>query len=418
MSYQFAHLNVYSRKADKTGVNTDFVFGEVMRVAGCCDHVEHPQPPVLVYGMDVPALKTLHDGMAGVATSTNAKGQRRGIRKDQKTLATIILSHPGDQPGIAPVGEWQERSIRWLKDKYGDDLKTVVRHDDEAHPHLHAYLLPQDAEMRAASFHPGMKAKAAVTRRGASIEENRAGDKAYRQAMREWQDDYHQAVGVPCGLLRIGPSRRRLSRADYMNEKQQAQRVREAQAYASGVDDIRTDIEQEREINTQDAKFNAKIREKNKTDRAEIERLESSYNERETYALAKRLAEENQVFDQMEHALYASICDQHERARKTKADKDYAMLAGSCEAVRMTRIKTGVGATRLWEAVLSIIKQVRQETPDKFRMFFGFSVKKKQPEQEKPPQVQEKTAPVQEANPPREEVKPDEVRRKSPSMGM
>lgn len=34
MSYQFAHLNVYSRKADKTGVNTDFVFGEVMREDG------------------------------------------------------------------------------------------------------------------------------------------------------------------------------------------------------------------------------------------------------------------------------------------------------------------------------------------------------------------------------------------------
>ena len=178
MSYQFAHLNVYSRKADKAGVNTDFVFGEVMREDGFCNHVEHPEVPILAHGMSVADLKRLHDDRASEAKMTNAKGQTRSIRKDQKTLCTVILSHPGEADGVASVDEWQARSIEWLKNKYGDDLKTVVRHDDESYPHLHAYILPRDAEMKASALHPGMSAKSAIVQRGASIEENRLGDKA------------------------------------------------------------------------------------------------------------------------------------------------------------------------------------------------------------------------------------------------
>ena len=226
MSYQFAHLNMYSRKADGTGVGTDFVFGEVMREPGFCYHVEHPEEPILVYGMSVPDLKSLHDDRASKAKTTNVKGQRRGIRKDQKTLATVILSHPGDADGVASVDEWQARSIEWLKAKYGDDLKTVIRHEDESYPHLHAYILPSGDEMRAMDYHPGMIAKNVIVKRGDGKEQNKAGDRAYRQAMREWQDDYYENVGLACGLTRIGPGRRRLSKAAHNAEKAQAVRAR------------------------------------------------------------------------------------------------------------------------------------------------------------------------------------------------
>jgi hypothetical protein len=256
MSYQFAHLNVYSRKADKTGVNTDFVFGEVMRVAGCCDHVEHPEEPVLAYGMSVADLKRLHDERAGEARTTNAKGQSRSIRKDQKTLVTVILSHPGDADGVASVDEWQARSIEWLKAKYGDDLKTVVRHNDESYPHLHAYILPAGADMKAAEYHPGMSAKSAIVGRGASIEENRLGDRAYRQAMREWQDDYYDNVGRVCGLTRIGPGGRRLSKAAHNAEKLQAKRLREAMSYENEIKEKqRSLVKDELALNIQASKL-------------------------------------------------------------------------------------------------------------------------------------------------------------------
>ena len=256
MSYQFAHLNVYSRKADKTGVNTDFVFGEVMREAGFCNHVEHPEEPVLAYGMSVADLKRLHDERAGEARTTNAKGQSRSIRKDQKTLVTVILSHPGDADGVASVDEWQARSIEWLKAKYGDDLKTVVRHNDESYPHLHAYILPAGAEMKAAEYHPGMSAKSAIVGRGASIEENRLGDRAYRQAMREWQDDYYDNVGRVCGLTRIGPGGRRLSKAAHNAEKLQAKRLREAMSYENEIKEKqRSLVKDELALNIQASKL-------------------------------------------------------------------------------------------------------------------------------------------------------------------
>lgn len=252
MAYQFAHLEVYSRKADKTGVNTDFVFGEVQRHDGFCNHVDHPEEPKLVYGMSVDDLKKLHDERASSAKTTNAKGQTRSIRKDQKTLATVILSHPGEEENqdVASVAEWQRRSIQWLRNKYGDDLKTVVRHNDESYPHLHAYILPSDSEMKASALHPGMSAKSAIVQRGASIEENRMGDKAYRQAMREWQDDYYENVGLACGLTRIGPGRRRLSKAAHNAEKAQSLRARAVMNSVDAVEKRCNEMKESAKANT------------------------------------------------------------------------------------------------------------------------------------------------------------------------
>ena len=227
MAYQFAHIETYSRKPNKHGVGTQFIFDEASRrTPAACKHIEHPAPPELVFGMGLDDLEREHDARAAAATMTNQKGQVRSIRKDQKTLACIVLSHPGDGDGIAPVSEWQRRSVRWLQKRYGDRLKTVVRHDDESHPHLHAYLLPEGSQMLARTLHAGEAAKAEFMSGKAGKDANKAGDQAYRKAMREWQDDYFRSVGVPCGLARIGPGQRRLSRSAWQAEQQAVQQVR------------------------------------------------------------------------------------------------------------------------------------------------------------------------------------------------
>ena len=51
---------------------------------------------------------------------------------------------------------------------------------------------------------------------------NKMGDRAYRAAMRGWQDRYWESVGLPCGQTRLGPGRRRLTRAGHEAEKAQA----------------------------------------------------------------------------------------------------------------------------------------------------------------------------------------------------
>lgn len=143
----------------------------------------------------------------------------------------MVLSHPylweevrANSAQAAEIEVWEQRSITWLRAKYGDQLLSVVRHTDEAHPHLHAFLLPDDPEMRAKSLHPGHTAKAEA-RAKAEAEgldakaSNKLGDRAYCEALRAWQDDYFEAVGAPCGLTRLGPGRRRLTRGQWQAEK-------------------------------------------------------------------------------------------------------------------------------------------------------------------------------------------------------
>ena len=49
--------------------------------------------------------------------------------------------------------------------------------------------------------------------------------KAYIAAMKNLQDDYYEAVGKPCGLLRVGPRLARKSTKEYAAEKKQAKRL-------------------------------------------------------------------------------------------------------------------------------------------------------------------------------------------------
>lgn len=76
-------------------------------------------------------------------------------------------------------------------------------------------------------LHPGLIAMQGRTKELAGsgwseIEICRAGNKAYCQAMRGWQDDFHLGVFRRAGLLRIGPRRLRLDRPEYEGAKKAA----------------------------------------------------------------------------------------------------------------------------------------------------------------------------------------------------
>lgn len=237
MAYQFVHIEVYSRRGSK-GRSVDYVLDEADRRPGAHPHVLQPRPPTVVHGMSIEQVRTMHHTQAGKARQSLANGKDRAIRQDQNTLLTVILSHPAltaelQDPGkAADVGLWQERSMAWLKAQHGDRLVSVIRHDDESHPHLHAYVLPDDPAMKATALHPGYAAKAAALNGRSGKEANKEGDRAYRDAMRQWQDRYWADVGLPCGLTRIGPGRRRLDRKAWRAEKQAAEAVLESQKAA------------------------------------------------------------------------------------------------------------------------------------------------------------------------------------------
>ncbi|MGR9310699.1 plasmid recombination protein [Rhizobium leguminosarum] len=235
MGYQFIHLETYSRKADAKGRSTDFIFAEASRKPEASVHVPNPLPPVVVYGVGIEAVQGMHDAATAAATINVMGGHVRKLARDKKTLHTVVASHPftmdeirADPAKQREAEEWEKRTISWLRSQYGDDLKSVIRHEDESHYHLHAYVVPVDEPgMSALKYHPGVSAKREIMAVGPAQGEDAKGlskraDKAYKAAMREWQDSYHEAVAVPCGLTRLGPQRRRLSREEWQREQVQA----------------------------------------------------------------------------------------------------------------------------------------------------------------------------------------------------
>ncbi|MBD9385680.1 hypothetical protein IB237_00695 [Agrobacterium sp. AGB01] len=238
MAFQFVHLESYSRKPDSKGRSTGFVLAEARRDPAASIHVPSPGTPVVIYGVTPEQVESLHDKTADAARTTPRAGKPRKIRVDQHTLLAVVASHPhtveevhADPRKRAEVERWEELTVAWLQRLYGDALVSVIRHEDESHWHLHAYVLPQAPDMKAATLHPGQMAKAEVMAVGPGVDEdskilNRRGDQAYRAAMRVWQDSYFDTVGVKCGLTRLGPARRRLTREQWQAERTQAKALR------------------------------------------------------------------------------------------------------------------------------------------------------------------------------------------------
>jgi len=248
MGYQFVHLESFCRKGDGKGRSTSFVLAEARRDPKASVHVANPAPPVVVFGVGVAEVEALHDAAADAARTVPKTGKPRKLRQDHKTLHTVVASHPytmeevrADPAKQAEVEVWEKRTIGWLRSQYGRDLKSVIRHEDESHYHIHAYVVPtDDPEMRALRHHPGVVAKRAVMAAGLSDGENtkaqsKRGDREYKAAMRTWQNSYHGLVGIPCGLARLGPRRRNLPRGEWQRETAQAKALQAALDRAAAV---------------------------------------------------------------------------------------------------------------------------------------------------------------------------------------
>ena len=230
MGFQFAHIETHarvrSRKAGKKASRPiSEILAEVERQPGSCPHVADPQPPTLDHGGSVAELRAEIDRRCEAGKSEN---DGKAIRKDQRVMMSLVASNPRttaelEDPEVRREYEaWKLRNVNWAKAwafKQGGELITGLEHTDEVHPHLHFYILPNAGVMvRADALHPGKAATAAAGGPGA------VRDQAYRVAMRQRQDDYHVAVGLPSGLTRIGPGRRRLSRAEWKVEQVEAKR--------------------------------------------------------------------------------------------------------------------------------------------------------------------------------------------------
>lgn len=244
MGFQFIHIEAYSRVGSQQKNQTkkrsaSDIAGEAERMEGYCDHVSNPKAPAILYG--VSPSSAVKQATAWADTVKDSIG--RGLRKDALCLLAGVVSISNDD-----ASSWEDhrdRSVNWLKAKFGDRLISVIEHTDEKHPHIHFYCVPKAGE-KFSELHPGHKASSKV--KDIKSKQNAA----YIEAMRQFQDDFHKDVACKVGLSRLGPGKRRLARGEWKAEQAQFKAIADARRSANR--SVQKANKQLKEINTQMAK--------------------------------------------------------------------------------------------------------------------------------------------------------------------
>ncbi|MEX9691703.1 plasmid recombination protein [Providencia rettgeri] len=225
--YQFIHIETYSKVSAKKkieknynketkGRNVSEIIAEATRKQDYCDHVaivRTPEPPILLYGVEPEKLIELTDDYFNNTKLTNANGVVRGLRKDSHVLLAGIISLNREVEDI--WDDYKKDAVEWLKAKYGHKLKCVIEHTDEKNPHIHFYCV-QDNGVSFDLLHDGKKAFSAV---GGKLKYKK--EIAFKNAMREFQDEFYNNVSLKYGLMRTGPRRGRYSNQEYKARKNQ-----------------------------------------------------------------------------------------------------------------------------------------------------------------------------------------------------
>lgn len=289
--FQFAHIDWYSQKgAPKRAAFTSShgaqrgrgwsnaeILAEATRQPGHCGHVQAPTPPTICHG-SVPLVEDAIDAYVAAQTvkvkTKSGEEVTRKARADSPSMAAGVISFPRDR--IAEWPAFRDHAIEQLKQKHGDRLRCVLEHLDEAHPHLHFYLVPEPGE-RFGVVHDGYEA----SREARKQPENKIRT-AFNDAMSRWQDWVNDAICSPFGLARVGPARRRMSRkawkADEVERLEAREREvadREAQVTAAQVkaDKLLQGLERRSQLMIQEKALLATnaIKDRQKLDRLQAE---------------------------------------------------------------------------------------------------------------------------------------------------
>lgn len=258
--YQFARMESYSvqgapgkksnepkfRKSGERAWTAQEVLDEAERKPWASFHVNPGGlPPQILPGTvsSFAAARAAHEKASTVKEVYVRKGKKakRKLRSDARTLYSSVVSLPTLTVDALADPELREECVALLAAAMEHERKTVekaggvllmgVIHWDE--DHVHAHYLAIDPQLgRVDTLHPGRAAKIAFNEAHAAdkVKNPKAlgqgANRAYRAAMRQWQDDFYEAVFDGAGLLRFGPKRYRMTRAEY----QKALAVKDRQA--------------------------------------------------------------------------------------------------------------------------------------------------------------------------------------------
>jgi len=211
--YQFIHYETYNAAEARNIIN------EGLRVVGFAPHVQNPQKPKIMYGsvdnladkIDVLKNKTKRK-ITQKTRSGEVKTFDRSIRDTEDVCLFGVISWPREwaetNPRLYEISK--KLAIDKLKKDYGNQLEAVILHDDEAHPHLHFWAVPNDLEL--SNVCPATAAEKALKLNNPTAKTRL---KARVDALKKYQSDWHSEVFTAAGLARFGPRRQRLTRNEW-----------------------------------------------------------------------------------------------------------------------------------------------------------------------------------------------------------
>lgn len=229
MKSQFMHVELYSREepvkktinksknlnhqSDVRTTTVSGVLSEMKREEGFTSHLERVDAPQVLYG-SIDALERSIERYEAEYKTTDKNGKEKKLRKDACILLAGVVSL--DRADEEIWEEYKTKSIEYLKNKYGENLKCIVEHTDETNPHFHFYVVGnKDQDLNL--LHDG---KLAVSKL-AKEDKKKLHQTAYTEAMIKFQDDFYVQVSNKFGLSRTGeePRERYKSRPDYLRFK-------------------------------------------------------------------------------------------------------------------------------------------------------------------------------------------------------
>ena len=218
--FQFIRAEVYARRAStnpksKSEYSAADIIGEALRDEGHCPHVENPEPPRYLIGSEAETRAMLERINENASKYRDPVGRK--MREDAAVLLAGVASFPRAEAEKDPelYARWESLTVAYLQGKYGDNLRAVVMHNDEEHPHLHFYVY-SDTEVNAKMLHDGHKN---ASRKG-----------SYKAGVQAFQNEYFEKVASRCGMARTGPKRRRLSRAEWHAEQEMSMSIAKAES--------------------------------------------------------------------------------------------------------------------------------------------------------------------------------------------
>lgn len=224
--YQYIHYEKYTLK------DIIAILLEAARDLAYSPHVKKPEEPEVLLGdltaLSEKLLREVPNTRYEVKTKSHGKEVvcKKKIRADANVVLAGVASYPialnSPDFNLDDFQKWANKVRLFLKDEFGDRLNTVVFHKDEAYPHLHFYVVPENYEMNTVC--PSDRAAKQVEIANKNNPDITAAQlkglkkQASTKALRDFQDQYFEKVGVYQGHARFGPKRLRMSRKEWVTE--------------------------------------------------------------------------------------------------------------------------------------------------------------------------------------------------------